>query len=451
MKPIRWSEPTVEGVRQFIRNPAYAGGYVYGRRHWRRVLAGLHPVPDHKLIGQFVERWDHHPGYTTKEEFFANQRTLGLNAKTPKQSQLGPGAALLQSRCFCGTHGSMVVHYSPRGRERSWSFRCLGDYLKGGPQCVSVPGPPLEKLLVDAMLQTLDAPIIEEAHRLWKSHRGDWRRRHRHLQRELERKREQHTQLKERVARPAPGMHPRVLEMLESEFAKLAEEMERLEQRTAHEEVEQDPFTDERWAELERLCADVRGIWEAPTTTLQDRKQLVRMLVHRVVIETVAPELIEFRIEWSDDLPAKRLKLLRPAYYHHRIWEWHLKGLSLDAIVGELGALGARTQQGRIWSRERVRTTIAARVKRARLAGDIDALSALPMRPKPGQVILELHAAGIGAEQIADRLNAMGLPTHVRTLWSASSVRRVILEKAGSRALARVIRLTEYPNARRGI
>src|SRR5213596_4251641 len=64
---IRWERPTVQNVRQLIKHPAFAGAYVYGRRHWRRVQGGGEPAPANRVIGQFVEMWDHHEGYISKE------------------------------------------------------------------------------------------------------------------------------------------------------------------------------------------------------------------------------------------------------------------------------------------------------------------------------------------------------------------------------------------------
>src|SRR5207249_7690970 len=42
---MRFTMPTVDGLRRFINEVAYTGRYVYVRRHWRRVRAGGVPVP----------------------------------------------------------------------------------------------------------------------------------------------------------------------------------------------------------------------------------------------------------------------------------------------------------------------------------------------------------------------------------------------------------------------
>jgi hypothetical protein len=358
---LRWEKATVPSVQRFIKHPAYAGAYVYGTRHWRRVRAGADRVPENRLIGQFVEQWDHHEGYITKEEYEENQRILALNAKVSKQAQLGPGPALLQGRCFCARHGAMVVHYHHRvrARGRSWSFQCQGDYLKGGDHCVSVSGIVLETLVVGTVLKAIDVPTVDEARRFWRANQRDWGKRHRGLETELDRKIAALNRLKQRLLSQEAGDHLKLFAaMLEDEFEKCAAEVERLKQRIAREEVEVDPFTEQRWQELKALCGDVMALWEAPTTTDQDRKQLVRILVDRVVIENVEQERVALSVEWADGRPRTRLEILRAPYYHRLMWEWHLEGLAPEVMVERLGAMEARTQQERAWSMETVKRTL---------------------------------------------------------------------------------------------
>jgi len=152
--------------------------------------------------------------------------------------------------------------------------------------------------------------------------------------------------------------------MLEDEYEKAAAEIERFKQRLAAEEVEVDPFTEARWAELKRLCAEVKKIWHAPTTTDLDRKQLIRMLVEKIVIDTVEPERIGLSILWADGRPRKQLELLRSPYFHRLIWEWHLEDVCPQVMVERLEGMGARTQQANAWSVDTVKRTLAILVKR---------------------------------------------------------------------------------------
>ena len=147
--------------------------------------------------------------------------------------------------------------------------------------------------------------------------------------------------------------------MLEDEYERSAVEVERFRQRVAREEVEVDPFTEERWEELKQLCGNVQSIWSARTTTDHDRKQLIRMLMQRIVVDIVEPERVKLHIVWADGRPDTPLEVLRSAYFHRLIWGWVQGGLQAEAIVERLEAMNARTQQGRSWSLDTVRKTIA--------------------------------------------------------------------------------------------
>lgn len=355
---LRWQKPTATNVYRILKNPAYAGAYVYGFKHWQRIRRGGEPRPEHCIVGQFVENWNHHEGYISREEYSENERIFELNSKRPRQSQLGPGPALLQGRCFCLHHGAMIVHYYRNRRDVGWSFRCPGEYLKGGTACIYVPGVALEGAVVEAMLRRLTVPVIEEARGLWRSAHGDWTRGKTGLQRELDRRGERLESLKGKILE-ADRSHLHLRAMLEEEYEKVAAEVESLRRRVAHEEAPEDPFTEARWETLEQLCRDVRCIWDAATTTDQDRKQLIRLTIDRVVIHAAERERIEAVVDWADGQPGARIELLQTPHYHRLIWEWHSKGATAREIVGRLAGMDARTRVGRAWCLETVQRTLS--------------------------------------------------------------------------------------------
>jgi len=267
---MRFTMPTVAGLRRFINEVAYTGRYVYGRRHWRRVRAGGEPVPPHRPVGQFVELEDHHEGYITHEEYQENLKILATNRKGPRHSHLGPGSALLQGICRCERHGKiMSVHYTPRARRKHWRLQCLGDHLRGGEQCVSVPGPGIEGAVVEAVLGHLDASVVDEVRRLWKRERRDWKRAHAGVADELRQQAEVVDSLRRKIIGD-DGTRPNLRAMLDDEYEKAARKLESIRKGAAKQEEAPDPFTDARWDELVRLCTDRVAIWHVPTTTDQD-------------------------------------------------------------------------------------------------------------------------------------------------------------------------------------
>jgi hypothetical protein len=106
------------------------------------------------------------------------------------------------------------------------------------------------------------------------------------------------------------------------------------------------------------LCRDVRPIWQAVNTEDHHRKQLLRLLIEWVVIEMADAERIKLRIEWLDGAPATPIEIFRSPYFHRIIWDLHQSKQTVDQIVIALAEIGARTQQGRPWSKETVQRTI---------------------------------------------------------------------------------------------
>ena len=70
-----------------LRNPAYAGAYVFGRRRSRREVEPDGTIRKRITI-QPREQWgivihDHHPGYITWEQYLRNERRLAVQPHLP--------------------------------------------------------------------------------------------------------------------------------------------------------------------------------------------------------------------------------------------------------------------------------------------------------------------------------------------------------------------------------
>jgi hypothetical protein len=106
-----WGRLTHGRVLGLLKNPSYAGRYVFGRYQYRREISPegkVHPrkyavaIPDWRVSLQ-----DHHEGYIRWEEFLHNQERLEKNRTNGEETVLaGPareGLALLQGLLLCGT------------------------------------------------------------------------------------------------------------------------------------------------------------------------------------------------------------------------------------------------------------------------------------------------------------------------------------------------------------
>jgi DNA invertase Pin-like site-specific DNA recombinase len=121
---IIWGRLTHSRVLGILKNPSYAGRYVFGRYQWRREInpAGeiqkrMHAVA---LADWRVSLPEHHEGYITWEEFLKNQERLDKNRTNGEETLLsGPareGLALLQGLLLCGHCGrALTVRYTGNG------------------------------------------------------------------------------------------------------------------------------------------------------------------------------------------------------------------------------------------------------------------------------------------------------------------------------------------------
>jgi hypothetical protein len=115
-----WGRLTRSRALGILKNPSYAGMYVFGRYQYRLQISAQGEVrkrmqamamPDCRVCLP-----EHHEGYITAEEFFANQLRLQKNRTNGEGTVLsGPareGLALLQGLLLCGHCGrALTVRY----------------------------------------------------------------------------------------------------------------------------------------------------------------------------------------------------------------------------------------------------------------------------------------------------------------------------------------------------
>src|SRR5437588_4231754 len=160
---VVWRPVSNARILQVLKNPAYAGAYVYGRR--RRTPIGRRSGSRHGATEAVaIQDWpvclkDAFPGYIAWEEFMANQRRLADNLNHYDANRHGvprQGNALLQGIAICGRCGRrMGLHYS--GQHGNYPvYLCRADqHQPGRPRCQEVRAlgvdAAVEKLLLEAL------------------------------------------------------------------------------------------------------------------------------------------------------------------------------------------------------------------------------------------------------------------------------------------------------------
>ena len=289
---IQWVTPTYTGIHQVLTNPVYAGAYVYGKTHQERFVDRSGRL--RKRIRRLPRsQWavllhDHHKGFIDWDTYTMNQLRIASNTHpAPHQTNgaIREGAALLQGLATCGRCGRRLrVYY--QGRNSTPGYYCSANTLVNGrgSYCLRVGGVQIDEAVTRAFLDTITPAGIETALLAEETLQADheatlrqWR-----LQVERARYEAERAERRYRAVEPENRLVARTLEAnWENRLDDLASAEAELVQRQS-----QCPstLTAEQRKRIRSLGDDLMRVWEAPTTTSRDRKELLRTLLEEVNI-----------------------------------------------------------------------------------------------------------------------------------------------------------------------
>src|SRR5947207_3029766 len=305
---LSWRRPSRAGVQNILRNPAYAGIYAYGRSRVdpRRRQAGR---PFTGRVRTAREEWMVFlpgllPAYIGVEQYERNRQQMEANrSRSQSVGAVRDGPALLAGLVVCGRCGArMTVHYQrAAGGTLQPVYVCArqkSDY--GGGQCQQLAGSCVDGYVTGLLLDAL-APAALEVSLAAAGQAGGrraqvdriWRQRLERAGFAADRARRQY-----QLAEPENRL---VARQLEKDWEAALAERERLGE-------EYDRFTASRprtltpaeRRQIRALAADLPAVWNAPTTTDADRKQLIRHLVEQVRVTVFgASEKADVEVTWA--------------------------------------------------------------------------------------------------------------------------------------------------------
>ena len=290
---IRWVDPTYIAIYHVLTNPVCAGAYVYGKSRHEIILdaSGARKKRVRKLPR---EQWsvlipNHHEGYIDWNTYEANLARIGANTR-PRPHQSGGGAvregsALLQGLAVCGRCGRKLrTHYT--GRTASAGYHCSGRTLTNGRgvYCLNVGAAQVDDAVALTVLRTLEPLGVEAAivaaERLESDHDGaleQWRLTVERASYEAQRA--------ERRYRAVDPENRLVSRGLEAEWESSLRELDKAKAELARREsLRPRGLTADERSRLLTLGADLLKVWNAPTTTIRDRKELLRVVLEEVII-----------------------------------------------------------------------------------------------------------------------------------------------------------------------
>jgi DNA invertase Pin-like site-specific DNA recombinase len=372
---VRWGPANYSQILNMLRNPAYAGTYVYGR-HERRTALVEGEVKRQHTTRVAQEAWkvclpNHHPAYISWEEYMANQKKLQANAANfclPHQRGAArEGSALLQGLALCGRCGTrMSVRY--QGTPFRAHYECCRRKRDDQDtwRCWKIRAEPIDRAVAQLFLETVQPPEIElslavarevehQAHEV----EQQWKLR---LERAL-----YEARLAERRYKVVDPEMRVVARTLEREWNEKLSELERLENEYQDaRRLKKVDLTDEDRALVLALAKDLSRVWNAKSTTNAERKNLLRILIREVILSPCGDERrarsIRIQVVWltgavSDFTVAARPPnpWTTPEESIQIIRDLFSQGRSDAEIVAELTRRGLHTGTHHPWNRSAVR------------------------------------------------------------------------------------------------
>ncbi len=310
-----WKAPTMSAVIRILHNPAYAGAYVYGRSEYSNERRSP-KTGKASAHARSVEQWPvkitaHHAAYIRWEEFVKNQERLRQNwSHDGNRGVPREGSALLQGIVYCGVCGRKMSVQNRAAREnRSPSYVCGRGYQDGDEKaCQTMTSRPVDTAVVTAFLEAVSPISLRVATQVLDQVEQDLiaQRRQRELQLEQARYEARLAQRQYDAVDPANRLVAGELERRWNEKLERVAQLERV-----YAQAERDAewsLTEEERAGIAELSQDLPAIWNAETTTAQERKQLVRMAIESVQLDGIRQAgQIEIQIHWRSGTVTDRI------------------------------------------------------------------------------------------------------------------------------------------------
>jgi DNA invertase Pin-like site-specific DNA recombinase len=164
-----WKIPSQSLVRDILRNPFYAGAYVWGRRPVETLLIegrlrkrqATHRRPEECRV--FIAA--HHSGYIDWATYQENQRMTRRNSVNwqadESMSAIRAGQGLLVGLLRCG-HCGRKLHVRYWGGSGTHArYLCKGDYDDGGQYCIGFGGASVDRRFSQELLKVISSFGVE--------------------------------------------------------------------------------------------------------------------------------------------------------------------------------------------------------------------------------------------------------------------------------------------------
>jgi DNA invertase Pin-like site-specific DNA recombinase len=360
---LTWKAPTYEAIYLILVNPTYAGAYAYGRRH-TVPTDQTQREPARRRVPQ--EEWavlipDIYPAYLSWSQFLENRARLAANRSRflPGPGAVRRGAALLTGIVVCARCGR---HLATMYNDDPWYTCGRAKRRYGEPQCQSFKAQPIDCAVSELFLEAIQPSKLEAALQALDQLEQDRQQLERLWQQRLERAHYETERAQRQFDRVEPE-HRLVARELERRWNDTLTEVQRLEREYAQAQHQQlAPLSESECALIRALMTDLPQLWSAETTTVAERKRLLRCLIRDVTVDSDSqPGMTVVQVCWQTGATTT-VQVRRPRASDHLTTDAailkRMRDLgpdhSDDEIAQVLNAEHFTTRWGKSWTYRRV-------------------------------------------------------------------------------------------------
>jgi DNA invertase Pin-like site-specific DNA recombinase len=371
---VTWRLPTRSAILAILKNPAYAGAFVYGRS---RTSAGGPAGPRRQQRRLPMEQWkvcikNVYPASSEWEAFERIQAMLQDNyaasERTGARGVPRAGKALLHGIIACGECGhKMGVLYKGGVRYRCTALRARYQ----GPVCQAIPGAPVDAAVVAAFFAAF-APIELDAYaQAVATHRAHEQQLAHARQQDLERLRYEAELARRQFTRVDPD-NRLVAAELEGRWEAALRALKQAETAASEHAPQESPLRAlpaDLIACFQAVGQHLPRLWQDGTLDQTQKKALVRTLIELVIVLRCGRDRVQVRIVWKGGETAELsvpipvpawAQLAEAAVMEERIVAQSRQGIPDAVIAQELTTQGYRSPM-----RPQVLPSTVSRIRRA--------------------------------------------------------------------------------------
>ena len=289
---IKWVTASYHAIHSVMTNPVYAGAYTYGKTKQVCVIDETGQVKKRtKRLPQ--SQWavlihNHHKGFIDWKTYEMNQARIAKNTRPVPHKTTGAireGAALLQGLATCGKCGRRLKVYY-QGKNSSPGYYCAANNIVEGraKHCMRVGGVKIDNVVANAFLNAITPAAMDAILLAEKNIETEHDTALDQLRLQIERLQYEADKAERRFQAVEPE-NRLVARTLENQWETCLHQLQ-----AAKNEFEQcqrqrpEALTPKQRDHIHTLSKDIKQVWQAPTTTSRDKKELLQILLQEVNI-----------------------------------------------------------------------------------------------------------------------------------------------------------------------